>query len=39
MKQVGIDSEMGEFDADVVETGQSKSQRDRRKQVLAIIED
>lgn len=39
MEQVGIDPETGEFDADVVETGQSKSQRDRRKQVLAIIED
>ena len=39
MKQVGIDPESGQFDADVVETGQSKSQRDRRKQVLAIIED
>jgi len=39
MEQVGIDPETGEYDADVVETGQSKSQRDRRKQVLAIIED
>lgn len=39
MEQVGIDPESGQFDADVVETGQSKSQRDRRKQVLAIIED
>ncbi|ELY68197.1 ATP-dependent DNA helicase [Natrinema pellirubrum DSM 15624] len=39
MEQVGIDPESGQFDADVVETGQSKSQRDRRKQVLAVIED
>ena len=39
MKQVGIDPETGEFDADVVETSQSKSQRTRRKRVLAIIED
>ncbi|QKY21701.1 minichromosome maintenance protein MCM [Halolamina sp. CBA1230] len=39
MKQVGIDPESGEFDADVVETGQSKSQRDRRKQILGVIED
>jgi len=39
MEQVGIDPETGEFDADVVETGQSKSQRDRRKQVVAIIDD
>jgi replicative DNA helicase Mcm len=39
MRQVGIDPETGEFDADVIETGQSKSQRDRRKQVLAIVEE
>ncbi|CAI50035.1 ATP-dependent DNA helicase MCM [Natronomonas pharaonis DSM 2160] len=39
MEQVGIDPETGEFDADVVETSQSKSQRTRRKRVLAIIED
>ena len=39
MEQVGIDPESGQFDADVVETGQSKSQRDRRKQVLSVIED
>ncbi|WP_348611529.1 minichromosome maintenance protein MCM [Halobaculum rarum] len=39
MEQVGIDPESGQFDADVVETGQTKSQRDRRKQVLAVIED
>ena len=39
MHQVGIDPDTGQFDADVVETGQSKSQRDRRKQVLEIIDD
>ena len=39
MQQVGIDPETGEFDADVVETGQSKSQRDRIKNILGIIED
>jgi len=39
MEQVDIDPENGQFDADVVETEQSKSQRDRRKQVLAVIED
>lgn len=39
MEQVGIDPESGQFDADVVEMGQSKSQRERRKQVLAVIED
>lgn len=39
MEQVGIDPETGEFDADVIETGQSKSQRDRRKQLMAVIEE
>jgi len=39
MQQVGIDPETGEFDVDAVETGQSKSQRDRRRQVLSIIGD
>lgn len=39
MSQVGIDPETGQFDVDVVETGQSKSQRDRRKQVIGIIDD
>ena len=39
MEQVGIDPETGEFDVDVVETGQSKSQLDRRKRLLAVIED
>ncbi|MFD1601085.1 minichromosome maintenance protein MCM [Halobellus rarus] len=39
MKQVGIDPETGSFDADVIETGQSQSQRTRRKRILAIIED
>jgi len=37
MEQVGIDPETGEFDVDVVETGQSKSQLDRRKQLVAVI--
>lgn len=39
MKQVGIDPETGEFDADIIETGQSKRQRDRRKEVFEIIDD
>lgn len=39
MQQVGIDPETGELDADVIETGQSKSRRDRMKQLYAIIED
>jgi len=37
MRDVGIDPETGEFDADIVETGMSKSQRDRVKDILAII--
>ncbi|PSP84443.1 hypothetical protein BRC96_04760 [Halobacteriales archaeon QS_6_64_34] len=39
MKQIGIDPETGEFDADVVETGQSKSQRDRIKDIKQIVKD
>ena len=39
MRQVGIDPETGEFDVDVVETDQSKSQRDRRKMILAFLEE
>ena len=37
MKQVGYDPESGEFDADIVETGQSKSQRKRREKILAVV--
>lgn len=37
MRKVGINPESGEFDADIIETGQSKSQRDRRKLVLAVV--
>ena len=39
MKQIGIDPETGEFDADVVETGTSKSQRDRIQNIRGIIND
>jgi len=39
MKQIGIDPETGEFDADVVETGTSKSQRDRIQNIRGIIAD
>jgi replicative DNA helicase Mcm len=39
MKQIGIDPETGEFDADVVETGQSKTQRDRIQNIRGIISD
>lgn len=39
LQDVGIDPETGEFDADIVETGTSKSQRDRVKSIKSIIED
>jgi replicative DNA helicase Mcm len=39
LKDVGIDPETGEFDADIVETGTSKTQRDRAKTLLTIIEE
>jgi replicative DNA helicase Mcm len=37
LKDIGVDPETGEFDADVVETGQSKTQRDRIKNIKTII--
>ncbi|MEF8819242.1 MAG: LAGLIDADG family homing endonuclease [Haloferacaceae archaeon] len=39
LKDIGVDPETGEFDADVVETGTSKTQRDRIKNVKALIEE
>ena len=39
LKEIGVDPETGEFDADVVETGQSKSQRDRIKDIKQIVAD
>jgi replicative DNA helicase Mcm len=39
MEDVGMDPETGELDADIVETGNSKSQRDRIKNLKAIIDD
>lgn len=39
MRQVGYDPESGQFDADILETGQSKEQRDRRKLVLDALKD
>ncbi|WP_018258725.1 minichromosome maintenance protein MCM [Halomicrobium katesii] len=38
MKQVGYDPEEGEFDADIIETGQSKNQAKRRERILSLIE-
>jgi len=39
MQQVGVDPETGKFDADVVESGMSKTQRDRIKNVKSLIEE
>ncbi|MFC6952242.1 ATP-binding protein [Halorubellus litoreus] len=39
LQDIGVDPETGEFDADVVETGQSKTQRDRIKNLKALIAD
>jgi replicative DNA helicase Mcm len=39
MNDVGIDPETEEFDADVIETGQTHTQRGRLKALLAIIDD
>jgi replicative DNA helicase Mcm len=39
LQDVGVDPETGEFDADVVEAGTSKSQRDRIKNIRQLIED
>ena len=39
LKEIGVDPETGEFDADVVETGTSKSQRDRIQNIRGIIND
>lgn len=38
MNDVGSDPETGEFDADVLETGSSKTQSDRKRDILDIIE-
>ena len=37
LQDIGVDPETGEFDADVVETGRSKTQRDRVKNIRSII--
>ena len=39
LKEIGLDPETGELDADVIETGTSKTQRDRVKNLLDIVED
>ncbi|MFB6106625.1 MAG: LAGLIDADG family homing endonuclease, partial [Halobacteriaceae archaeon] len=37
LRDIGVDPETGQFDADVVETGTSKSQRDRIKNLRGLI--
>ncbi|MCU4717875.1 LAGLIDADG family homing endonuclease [Halapricum hydrolyticum] len=39
LQDIGVDPETGELDADVVETGTSKSQRDRIQNIRGIIAD
>ncbi|MDS0223631.1 minichromosome maintenance protein MCM [Haloarcula sp. S1AR25-5A] len=39
LRTIGVDPETGEFDADVVESGTSKSQRDRIQNIKGIIAD
>jgi replicative DNA helicase Mcm len=38
LEDIGMDPETGEFDADMVETGTSKSQRDRIKDLLSLVQ-
>ena len=37
LRDIGVDPETGQFDADVIETGTSKTQRDRIKSVKSLI--
>jgi replicative DNA helicase Mcm len=39
LKQVGIDPETGDMDADVLEAGASKSQKDRRHGIVQAVEE
>jgi replicative DNA helicase Mcm len=39
LRDVGMDPETGEFDADIIETEMSKSQRDRVKNLKTLIEE
>ncbi|WP_049929010.1 LAGLIDADG family homing endonuclease [Halopiger goleimassiliensis] len=39
LQDIGVDPETGEFDADIVEAGTSKSQRDRIKNLKGLIQD
>jgi replicative DNA helicase Mcm len=37
LEAIGVDPETGEFDADIIETGRSKTQRDRIKNLKGLI--
>jgi len=39
LEEIGVDPQTEEFDADMIETGQSKRQRTNEKSVKAVIED
>ncbi|MFB6090021.1 MAG: LAGLIDADG family homing endonuclease, partial [Halobellus sp.] len=39
LRDIGMDPETGEFDADIVETGTSKNQRDRIKNLKHLVEE
>ncbi|MDJ1433019.1 minichromosome maintenance protein MCM [Halostagnicola sp. A-GB9-2] len=39
LQDIGVDPETGEFDADIVEAGTTKSQRDRIKNIKQLISD
>jgi replicative DNA helicase Mcm len=39
LEDVGVDPETGELDADIIESGTSKSQRDRIRNIKALISD
>jgi len=39
LKEIGMDPETGQYDADVIETGQSKTQRDRIRTIKELIAD
>lgn len=39
LEDIGVDPETGQFDADIIETGTTKSQRDRIKDLVSLIDD
>ena len=39
LEDIGVDPETGEFDADVIATGKSKSSRETEKLIVGIVED